>query len=112
MDEEPDVPVGGDGTSCWSFTWPLASPSKNAVVQPGHSDVCPYFFQRLSGDVQVVAVNWIFSFRIKCVGFEVIFGPPQWWTSEAVLDILDGHWEGFSVIRQSSKKKHYIFLKN
>ena len=42
-------------------------------------------------NIQVVAVDWIFSFRIKCVGLEPFFGPHQWWTAEAVLDIVEGH---------------------
>ena len=29
--------------------------------------------------IQGVSVNWIFSFRNKFVGLDVIFGPHQWW---------------------------------
>ena len=31
------------------------------------------------GDLQGLAVNWIFSFRIKFVGLEPICWPHQWW---------------------------------
>ena len=41
--------------------------------------------------IQVLSPDWILSFRIKCVGLEVTFGPHQWWSAEAVLDILEGH---------------------
>ena len=51
--------------------------------------------------IQGVAVNWIFSFRIKFVGLEVILESCRWWMAGAVLDILDGHWEGLRTIRQS-----------
>ena len=41
--------------------------------------------------VQVVAVDWILSFRIKCVGLKVILGVISVVGGGAVLDILDGH---------------------
>ena len=40
--------------------------------------------------VQVVAVDWIFSFRIKCVGLEPIFGSYDVTENRAVLNILEG----------------------
>ena len=47
-------------------------------------------------NVQVVAVNWIFSFRIKCVGLEVIFGPHQVWRSGRLEDDVPSRvWHDF-----------------
>ena len=40
--------------------------------------------------IQVVAVDWIFSFRIKCVGLEPIFGSYDVTENRAVLNILEG----------------------
>ena len=40
--------------------------------------------------LQVVAVDWIFSFRIKCVGLEPIFGSYDVTENRAVLNILEG----------------------
>ena len=42
------------------------------------------------GTLQVVAVDWIFSFRIKCVGLEPIFGSYDVTENRAVLNILEG----------------------
>ena len=35
--------------------------------------------------VQVVAVDWILSFRIKCVGLKVILGSYRWWAAGLFL---------------------------
>ena len=43
-----------------------------------------------TGHLQVVAVDWIFSFRIKCVGLEPIFGSYDVTENRAVLNILEG----------------------
>ena len=48
--------------------------------------------------LQVLSPDWMFSFRIKCVGLEVISGPHQWWAGPAVLKSLDGQWEGLGMI--------------
>ena len=40
--------------------------------------------------IQVVSVDWVFSFRIKFVGLEVIFGPHEVTENWAVLNILEG----------------------
>ena len=40
--------------------------------------------------LQVVSVDWVFSFRIKFVGLGVIFGPHEVTENWAVLNILEG----------------------
>ena len=40
--------------------------------------------------LQVVAPDWILSFRIKCVGLKVIFWPHPVTENRAVLNILEG----------------------
>ena len=42
------------------------------------------------GAIQVVSVDWVFSFRIKFVGLGVIFGPHEVTENWAVLNILEG----------------------
>ena len=53
------------------------------------------------GELQVVAVDWIFSSRIKFVGLEPVFGSCQWRVASGSRAALDIFWEGLLASRVS-----------
>ena len=60
---------------------------------------------------ELVFAGIVFLFRIKFVGLWSIFWPYEVRARWAVLDTLDGHWEGLRMIRRPLKK-NTVLLKN
>ena len=58
--------------------------------------------------VQVVAVDWIFSSRIKFVGLEPIFVPYQWRAGPGRFLTFGGHWVCLLASRLSKKNTFLI----
>ena len=81
--------LGGSGLEV-DHTCEQQGADEERGVQPSE---LPNRQRRRTGErtkVQVVAVDWIFSFRIKCVGLEPIFGSYDVTENRAVLNILEG----------------------
>ena len=90
---------------------------KGDLSQISSATVCRHVPEHHFVSMQGVAVNWIIFELLLWVSRSLLWSC-RWWAAGAVLDILDGHWEGLRTIRQSLKKNTFCgsqdtsFIKN